>query len=49
MSNGADEAPAERGQPPPRPLQTYGILTLVVGYFGRDYVLETRKYFISLL
>ena len=36
-------------RPPPAALQTYGILTLVVGSFGRDYVLDTRKYFISLL
>lgn len=37
--------------PPPflAPLQTYGLLTLVVGSFGRDYFLDTKKYFISLL
>jgi hypothetical protein len=37
------------GSGPLDPLQTYGILTLVVSSFGRDYVLDTKKNFISLL
>jgi hypothetical protein len=36
------------GSAPP-PLQMYGILTLVVASFGRDYFPDTRQYFTSLL